>query len=189
MKLRWLIYTTCWSDPTSGNSRHQKAFMLSRGMPIYLHLPLLLRRDQSSYGMIWLWYYFPHIGGDCRTFNIWWMMTKAWLVTGPGQGDLQVSLGEIYLGKHFLNHVDTRKHVILSWLEVLHPSFIRLQKIRNEHLCTSSSSWDPKEAEHLHAARYLNYATNTVVKSAKLVPTLIISVGKPRGFQGLAWLF
>lgn len=73
--LRWLIYTPCWSDPTSGNCRHQKAFMLSRGMPIYLHLPLLLRRDQSSYGMMWLWYYFPHIGGDCRTFNIygWWL--------------------------------------------------------------------------------------------------------------------
>ena len=64
---------------------------------------------------------------------------------------------------------------------------IGLQKKRNEHLCTSSSSWDPKEAEHLHAARYLNYATNTVVKSAKLVPTLIISVGEPRG-KLRAWL-
>lgn len=37
-------------------------------------------------------------------------------------------------------------------------------------------SWDPNEAE-LRSCRYLNYATNTVVKSAKLVPTLIISVG------------
>ena len=82
--LRWLIYTTCWSDPTSGNSRHQKAFMLSRGMPIYFHLPLLLRRDQSSYGMIWLWYYFPHIGGDCRTFNIY--IYRWWLRLGLSQG-------------------------------------------------------------------------------------------------------
>ena len=188
--LRWLIYTPCWSDPTSGNCRHQKAFMLSRGMPIYLHLPLLLRRDQSSYGMMWLWYYFPHIGGDCRTFNIYgW-----WLRLGLSQG-----LGKVtfrcpwvrYIWESIFWIMLTQENMSYyhDWKSFIHQWFGSKKNGMNIYVYTSSSSWDPKEAEHLHAARYLNYATNTVVKSAKLVPTLIISVGEPRGFQGLAWLF